>query len=87
MKLEAIGRKLVVKLSAKEKKEGSIIIENTEGIKDRDQGVITSIGQDVMHLKEGDLVLFNQYSGKEHKIGEEDFVLLNEEEIYSKIIV
>mgnify|MGYP000881280486 CR=1 FL=1 len=45
MKLEAIGRKLVVELLEPSKpKPGEIVTEIVDGVKKRDRGIITSVG-------------------------------------------
>jgi len=88
MKLEAIGRKLVVELQEPSKpKPGEIVTEIVDGVKKRDRGTVTSIGSKVEELSVGDVVTFNQYAGKDwEEGGDVKFVLLNEEEIYAKVI-
>lgn len=85
MRHKAIGKKLVVELL--EKKRGRIITEDIQGVKkDRDHGVVLSVGKDVSEIQVGDIVTFNEYAGKEwNEGGELKFILLNEDEIYTII--
>lgn len=88
MKLEAIKNKLVVELLEPSKpKAGQIITEEVKGVKKRDRGTVISVGKKVEEIEVGDVVTFNQYSGKDwEEDGDEvNFVLLTEDEVYAKL--
>jgi chaperonin GroES len=82
--MRAIKNKLIVKVQLEAEKSESGIIVDTE--KKPDRGIVTSIGKEVTdEIKVGDTVVFSQFAGKAEKIGEDNYVLLNEGEVYYAI--
>lgn len=82
-------RVLVQRLESEQTTSGGIIIPDTAQektqlgtIKAVGTGKLTSQG-DVrpMHVKDGDTILFGKYSGTEIKLGNEEFLILKEDEI------
>ncbi|MBI4400442.1 MAG: co-chaperone GroES [Nitrospirae bacterium] len=45
------------------------------------RGTVQAVGKDVKHLKVGDQVLFDKYSGSKLKIDDEDCLILKEEDV------
>ena len=82
-------RVVVKRIDAEEKSKGGIIIPDTAKEKPQEAEVI-AVGpgklndehkRAPMDVKSGDHVLMGKYSGSEIKIGEEDYVILREDEI------
>jgi chaperonin GroES len=91
MKLKPLGDRVLVK-SAEEKevKKGGIIIPDTAKEKPQ-EGVIIAAGPGKrddkgqlipMNVKAGDKVLYGKYSGNEVKLGDEELMIMHEEDIY-----
>jgi len=79
--MKAIRNKLIVEVQKEVEKSQSGIIVDTE--KKPDRGVVISIGSDVTdEIKVGDTVVFSQFAGKEDKVGDKTYILLNEGEVY-----
>jgi len=81
MRLQPIGRSLIVQMKAREKK-GILIVamQNDEPL----QAIVMGIGEKVeAPIKEGDLVLLAPYAGSKVKGGTEDepYMLIGEKEI------
>ncbi|MCK4277881.1 MAG: co-chaperone GroES [Desulfurellaceae bacterium] len=67
-------------LESEEKTESGIIIPDT--VKEKPQKAeIIEVGNEVENIKKNDKVLFAKYSGTEVKIGDEDYIILKEEDI------
>lgn len=67
-------------LESEEKTESGIIIPDT--VKEKPQKAeIIEVGNEVENIKKNDKVLFAKYSGTEVKIGDEDCIILKEEDI------
>ena len=45
------------------------------------RGTVQAVGKDVKHLKVGDQVLFDKYSGSKLRIDDEDCLILKEEDV------
>ena len=91
MKLKPLGDRVLVKsLEEKEVKVGGIIIPDTAKEKPQEgevlavgPGKLDDKGQRVtMNVKAGDRVLYGKYAGSEVKIGDEEFMIMHEEDIY-----
>lgn len=59
---------------------GGIVIPDAAKQKP-DQGVVLDIGDEVKNVKTGELVLFEQHSGSEVKVGDNTLLILKEENI------
>jgi chaperonin GroES len=91
MKLRPLGDRVLVKAAEeKEMKVGSIIIPDTAKEKPM-EGVVVSAGPGKkddkgqlipMNVKAGDRVLYGKYSGNEVKIGDQELMIMHEEDIY-----
>jgi chaperonin GroES len=79
--MKAIKNKLIVEVQKEVEKSLSGIIVDTE--KKPDRGTIVSVGKEVTdELSVGDTVVFSQFAGKEEKVGDKIYILLNEAEVY-----
>ena len=85
-----LGPRIVVeRVESEQKTAGGIIIPDTAKEKPT-QGRVVAVGPGArdkdgklipMDLKEGDLVLFKKWGGDEVTIGENDYVIMKEEDI------
>lgn len=86
-------RVLLKRIEKEEEKKGSIIIPDTAKEKPQ-EGIIVAIGDGKLTedgkrvpltVKVDDKVLFGKYSGTDVKYGDEDYVIMREEEILAII--
>ncbi len=82
-------RILVKRLEEKEAKKGSIIIPDTAKEKPQ-EGEVVAVGpgkvtedgkRQPMEVKVGDKILFGKYSGSEVKLGDEEYLIMREEDV------
>ena len=82
-------RILVRRLEEKEVKKGGIIIPDTAKEKPQ-EGEVIAVGpgkvtedgkRQPMDVKAGDKILFGKYSGSEIKLGDEELLILREEDV------
>jgi len=82
-------RILVRRLEEKEVKKGGIIIPDTAKEKPQ-EGEVVAVGpgkvtedgeRQPMEIKVGDKILFGKYSGSEVKLGDEEFLIMREEDV------
>ncbi len=91
MNLKPLGDRVLVKPEeAKEEKKGGIIIPDTAKEKPQ-EGTIEAVGEGKltnggkrlpMNVKNGDKVIYGKYSGNEVKIGDQDYLIMREDDIY-----
>jgi len=82
-------RILVKRLEEKETKKGGIIIPDTAKEKPQEgeviavgPGKVTEDGQrQPMEVKAGDKILFGKWSGNEVKLGDDEYLIMREEDI------
>ena len=82
-------RILVKRLEEKEVKKGGIIIPDSAKEKPQEAeviavgpGKVTEDGKrQPMEIKVGDKILFGKYSGSEVKLGDEEFLIMREEDV------
>jgi len=90
MKIKPLADRVVVKrIEEEEEKKGGIIIPDTA--KERPQkGKVVAVGPGrlndkgermPMEVKEGNVVLFSKYAGTEVKVGDEEYLVMREDEI------
>ena len=94
MKVIPLNDKILVKrLEAEEKTAGGILLPDAAKEKPR-QGKILSLGDGKLletgkraafQVKEGDRVLFSSYAGNEVKIGNEEYLIMTEEDILAVV--
>ncbi|MBI4839695.1 MAG: co-chaperone GroES [candidate division NC10 bacterium] len=82
-------RILVKRLEEKEVKKGGIIIPDTAKEKPQ-EGEVVAVGpgkvtddgkRQPLDVKVGDKILFGKYSGSEVKLGDEEFLIMREEDV------
>jgi chaperonin GroES len=86
-------RVVVQRIDAEEQVRGGIIIPDTAKEKPQEAKVIAvgpgklndEGGRSPMDVKEGDRVLIGKYSGSEIKLGDEDYVIVREDEILAVV--
>ena len=90
MNLKPIGDKVLVEvLEADEKTAGGIVLPDTAKEKPQEgkvvavgDGKILPTGKTVpLSVKPGDRILFGKYSGNEIKVGENEYLIVNEDDI------
>jgi len=94
IKLQPLGERVVVEREeAETKTAGGIVLPDSAKDKPT-RGVIVSVGDGrllengsraPLQVKVGDRVLFSSYSGQEFKLGDEQYILMSEEEILAVI--
>lgn len=90
MKVKPLADRILVKrVAEKEVKKGGIIIPDTAKEKPMEaevialgHGKVSDEGKQIpFQVKEGDTVLIGKYSGTEVKVGDEEYLILREEEV------
>ncbi len=86
-------RVLVKRIEEEEVKKGGIIIPDTAKEKPQ-KGEVIAVGPGrldengkriPMEVKEGDKILFSKYAGTEVKIGEEEYLIMREDDVLAII--
>ena len=90
MKLKPLGDRVLVKIvEAKEVTKSGIIIPDTAKEKPQ-EGTVVAAGKGKvdnngklipMDVNEGDKILFGKYSGSEVKVGDDEYMIMNQEDI------
>jgi len=87
MKVIPLGSRLLIKPIKEERKtEGGIVLPDTAKEKPMKAEVI-EVGKDVedLDIKAGDKVIFSKYAGTEIKINDEDYIVIDQDDILAKI--
>jgi len=94
MKIKPLGdRVLVRRLEEEEVVKGGIIVPDTAKEKPQ-RGEVIAVGPGArndrgeivpMNVKKGDKVLFGKYAGSEVKVGDEDYLIMREDDILGTI--
>ena len=94
LKMKPLGdRVLVRRIEEEETKKGGIIIPDTAKEKPQ-QGEVVAVGPGrvddtgkkiPMELKKGNKILFGKYSGSEVKLGDEEYLIMREEDVLGTI--
>jgi chaperonin GroES len=84
--LKPVNRKLIVQREEEQEvKKGGIIIPDTAKEKPQ-KGKVVAVSdvkkdEDPMPVKDGDIILFGKYAGTEINVDNQEFLILNEDEI------
>ena len=89
MQLKPLGDKVVLQYQkAEEKTQSGIILPDSAKEKPQEAVVLAvGSGKEVdgkkteMQVKEGDKVIFSKYSGTDVKVGEEEYVIVSQDDI------
>jgi chaperonin GroES len=80
--LKPLGERLLVKTKAAVAETASgLIIPTDKQVKDS-EGEVVATGELVKTVKVGDRVLFGKYSGTEIKVEGEEYLVMNESDVY-----
>ena len=90
MKLAPLGDKVVLKQKEAEvtTKSGIILSGNTAKEKPQEAEVIAvgpGTSEVTMQVKVGDVVIYSKYSGTEVKLGEEEFIVVRQNDILAVV--
>ncbi|KLO22157.1 co-chaperone GroES [Marinitoga sp. 1155] len=86
MRVKPLGNRLLIKPVIEEKKtEGGIVLPDTAKEKPM-RAEVVAVGNidDDVEINVGDHVIFAKYSGTEIKIDDEDFILIDVDDILAK---
>jgi chaperonin GroES len=91
MQLKPLGNRVIVSpLSEEEVTKSGIILPATVDKEKKAEGKIIAIGDGekikALNLTEGDTVIFGKYSGEEVKVGDEEYKILNDEDVLAVIV-
>ncbi len=87
MKVIPLGERLLIKpIKEEEKTEGGIVLPDSAKEKPMKAEVI-EVGEKVedLDLQPGDKVIYSKYSGTEIKIDDEEYIIIDAEDILAKI--
>ncbi|MEA2067288.1 MAG: co-chaperone GroES [Thermotogota bacterium] len=87
MKVIPLGSRLLIKPIQEEKKtEGGIVIPETAKEKPMKAEVL-EVGKEVedLDVKPKDKVIFSKYAGTELKIDEEDYIIIDQDDVLAKL--
>ncbi len=87
MKVKPLGERLLIKpIKEEEKTEGGIVLPDSAKEKPMKAEVI-AVGDkvDEIDLVPGDKVIYSKYSGTEIKIDDEEYIIIDAEDILAKI--
>ncbi len=87
--LKPVGRRVLVKRVTEEEGKGGIIIPDTAKEKPQ-QGIVKEVAkvskdEDPIPVKKGDRILFGKYGGTEVEYKDEEYLILDEDDILAKI--
>jgi chaperonin GroES len=93
MKIRPLQDRILVERIEEEVKKGGIIIPDSAKEKPQ-QGKVIAVGSGrvddkgnriAMEVKKGDIILFGKYSGNEIRIGEEEHLIMREDDLLAVI--
>ncbi len=87
--IKPVGRRVLVKRIKEEEGKGGIIIPDTAKEKPQ-QGIVQEVAkvskdEDPIPVKKGDRILFGKYGGTEVEYKDEEYLILDEDDILAKI--
>jgi chaperonin GroES len=78
-KIKPVGRRAVVQRQDAVATKGGILLPDSAQKKPK-QGKVLAVGTG-LDIKVGDEVIFTSFGGTEYKMGDDDYLILNEEDI------
>ncbi|MGN0141720.1 MAG: co-chaperone GroES [Roseburia sp.] len=88
MKLRPLGDRVILQhQKAEEKTQSGIILPDSAKEKPQEALVIAvgDGGETKMQVKEGDKVIYSKYSGTEVKFGEEEYIIVSQNDIIAVV--
>lgn len=93
MKLKPLGDRVVLKQQEAEQKTKSGIILPDSAKEKPQEAVVIAVGPGkedngkiaAMQVKEGDKVIYSKYAGTEVKMGEEEFIIVSQNDIIAVV--
>ncbi|MCK4420906.1 co-chaperone GroES [candidate division WOR-3 bacterium] len=87
--IKPVGRRVLVKRIEEASKKGEIIIPDTAKEKPQ-QGIVEAVAKikkddDPLPVKKGDRILFGKYAGTEVDFDNQEYIILDEDDILAKI--
>ena len=87
--IKPVGRRVLVKRIKEASKKGEIIIPDTAKEKPQ-QGIVEAVAKikkddDPLPVKKGDRILFGKYAGTEVDFDNQEYIILDEDDILAKI--
>lgn len=83
--IRPLGERVLVKrCEAEEKTEGGLIIP-TQAAEKPQLADVVAVGEEVKGVKKGDRVLLKKYGGNEFKYKDEEFIILDAEDLLAVI--
>lgn len=85
--IKPLGENVLIKVSKQDKKtKGGIFLPDTAGEERPQEGKVMAIGDSKkISVKKNQKVIFAKYSGTEIKIGEEEYLIIKNEDILAVI--
>jgi chaperonin GroES len=81
MKLKPLKDRVVVSYSEEpDKTAGGLYVPDTAKEKPQ-EGKVMAVGSEVKEVKKGDVVMFEKYSGAKVKVGDDEQLVIKEEDI------
>lgn len=85
MRIKPLGNRVVLqKRIAKETTKSGIILPDSAKEKPQEATVV-ALGSATTQVSEGDRVVYSQYAGTEIKLGEEEYMIVSEDDIIAKV--
>ncbi len=93
MKLVPLSDRVILKQFEAEEKTASGIILSNKAQEKPQEAVVIAVGPGkevdgrltTMNVKEGDRVIFSKYAGTIAKVGEEEFIVIGQDDILAKV--
>ncbi len=93
MKLKPLGDKVVLKQKAAEETTKSGIILTTSAQEKPQEAIVVAVGpggmvegkEVTMLVKEGDVVIYSKYAGTNVKLGDEEFIVVKQNDIIALV--
>ena len=86
MKLKPLQDRIVVSYAeAQEKTAGGLYVPDAAKEKPQ-EGTVEAVGSEVKEIKVGDVVLFDKYGGSRITVGDDDKLIIKEEDILAVVV-
>ncbi|MCD8020195.1 MAG: co-chaperone GroES [Clostridiales bacterium] len=88
MQLRPLGKRVVLQHQEIEKENAFGIVLPDSAKEKTKEAIVISIGPEVdegLNLKEGDKVIYSQYSGTDVKLEEEEYVIVSQDDIVAVV--